>query len=241
MLKLIGFSTISILLTGGLYSCGSFKPETESMDSKKRYAEATGVSVKVQTKAEDEDIAQYELGLAIAQGIGKLGKSPGAMGNSIATEESFNFNHFALQYGIKLAGRGGKEFDGVGTSITHKKYLILPTYLLYNHELQNSGLVFGGLGPYIGYGLWGKTIYKDPATGNQSYPTFDKNNGYRRFDAGLGLLAGYQIPDSFRFSIGYDIGLVNNEHSKFTKVYNRALRFSVGYPLDKIIDKIKKK
>lgn len=237
MLKLIGFSAISILFTGGLYSCGAFKPE-KSDKKQKRYAEIMGVSVKEQTKAENRKMAEYELGITILTG---LGGSPGAMGNSIATEESFNFNHFALQYGIKLAGRGGKEFDGVGTSITHKKYLILPTYLLYNHELQNSGLVFGGLGPYFGYGLWGKTIYKDPTTGNQSYPAFDKNNGYRRFDAGLGLLAGYQIPESFRLSIGYDIGLVNNEHSKFTKIYNRALRFSVGYPLDKIIDKIKKK
>jgi Outer membrane protein beta-barrel domain len=153
-----------------------------------------------------------------------------------------NDSPWQLMYGMELIGKGGRFDDGFGTTTTRMTYLQAPVYGLYNYDLPNDkGRVFGGLGPYIGYGLFGKTTYKDSRI-SESYGAFDRTKfGYSRFDAGVNFTAGYQMPENFRFNLVYSLGLVNiNPNDRSFRYYNRGWSLNVGYPLDKLVSKFKK-
>ena len=123
---------------------------------------------------------------------------------------------------------GGLEYVLKRSSDASLSYLQVPIYALYYYRLQGAGSIFGGLGPYLSYGIIGSA--------------FNEANGFNRFDAGLGLTVGYKIPQSFSFSLGYDLGLANIQKSAFgDKAQNRGISLNVGYPLDKLINKAKGK
>jgi len=140
-----------------------------------------------------------------------------------------------------LRGMAGIEFvqkrskDG-GTKIT-LNYLQVPAYLLFYYQLPSAGNIFGGLGPYFGYGIGGKmkTSFNGQTSETKS---FDKTTGFKPFDAGLGLTAGYKITNSFSFSLAYDYGLTNIDRNPGgDKAKNREISLNISYPLNKIIKK----
>lgn len=140
-----------------------------------------------------------------------------------------------------LRGMAGIEFvqkrskDG-GTKIT-LNYLQVPLYVLYYYQLPSAGNIFGGLGPYFAYGIGGKmkTTYNGQTSETKS---FDKTSGFKPFDVGLGLTAGYKITNSFSFSLAYDYGLANIDRNPGgDKAKNRGISLNVSYPLNKIIKK----
>ncbi|MVM32765.1 outer membrane beta-barrel protein [Spirosoma sp. HMF4905] len=152
--------------------------------------------------------------------------------------------HLAIMSGLELIGKGARESDAGGTTNTRLLYLELPVYAIYHHDLTNKGRIFGGLGPYFAYGLSGS--FKSSFSGQSfSTPAFGGNGGYKRFDAGLALTAGYQFPSSLRIRLAYDLGLANIESGPsgpdYDKTHNRALSVNVGYALDKIVSKFKKR
>lgn len=142
-------------------------------------------------------------------------------------------NNLRYTGGIEFIQKNSK--DG-STKIT-LDYLQVPLYALYQFQPSSSGNFFGGLGPYFAYGIGGsmKTTYNGQTTKSKS---FDKTTGYKPFDAGLSLTAGYKITNSFSFSLAYDYGLVNIDRNAFgDKTKNRGISLNVRYPLNKIIKK----
>jgi hypothetical protein len=122
------------------------------------------------------------------------------------------------QFVLKRSGGGG--------STTSLGYLEVPFYALYRHPLPDKSSIFGGLGPYAGLGILGSA--------------FSDVNGFKRFDAGVGFIAGYTLFDSFSFSLEYQLGLANIQKNAFgDKAVNRGFGLNVGYPLDKLIGKVK--
>lgn len=159
---------------------------------------------------------------------------------SFSTSQSFK-NKAASKAMSHITGRGGIEFvqkkskDG-GTKIT-LNYLEVPLYALYNYQLPSAGNIFGGLGPYFAYGIGGKmkSTYNGQTTEIKS---FNKTNGFKPFDAGLGITAGYHIPNNFSFRLAYEIGFVNILRNAFgDKAKNRSISLNISYPLNKIIKK----
>ncbi len=103
--------------------------------------------------------------------------------------------------------------------------------------MPSAGDIFGGLGPYFAYGIGGKTKinFSGRTTEMQS---FDKTSGYKPFDAGLSLTAGYKIYNSFSFRFAYEFGFVNIERNAFgDKTKNSGFSLNVSYPLNKIFRK----
>ncbi len=144
-------------------------------------------------------------------------------------------SHLGLLYGAQLIGKG----TGATGSTTRMTYLEPMAYLLYSYDLpDDKGYVFGGLGPYLALGLWGRI-----SSGNYSANVFDQSKGgYSRFDAGLGFTAGYQHPQGVRLSVAHELGLVNIEPKSIReKAYNRVWSLNVGYPLKKLAEKLRKK
>ena len=150
--------------------------------------------------------------------------------------------HLSPLVGVQLIGKGGKYSDRFGTSTTHMTYLEIPAYVIYTHNLpEGKGQLFGGLGFYLAYGLWGTLKFDDPG-GKSSFSAFDKANGYKRFDAGLNFMAGYQLPEGLRLSLVHELGLISIDPvAGSDKTKNRVWSLNVGYPLKKLTTLIKKK
>lgn len=130
---------------------------------------------------------------------------------------------------VEFVQKGDKEFE---KEKIRENYLEGQIDVLYKYNLSDGGYIYGGLGPFIGYGIGGKVA------GGES--SFDATDGLKRFDAGLNLKGGYAFASSLQFSLGYDLGLANRSRFPDYTSKSRNLSFSVGYSVDKIIRAFKK-
>lgn len=133
--------------------------------------------------------------------------------------------HIRFMGGIEFIQKGAKD----GTK-THLYYLEVPLYATYWANISAKGNIFGGVGPYIAYGIAGNV--KSETT---KVKAFDKNGDYKPFDAGLTLTGGYKIPNSFSFRVAYDFGLANIlRNAGSDKAKSRTISLNIGYPLNKL-------
>jgi hypothetical protein len=101
-------------------------------------------------------------------------------------------------------------------------YLELPVNMLYKHPLRSGRLVVGA-GPYIAYGLGGKSsgtviyrsgsrseVERDLKFKNVRAPSAEDRGKYEYFkplDAGLNFIAGYEFNNGLCFHLNYSLGL----------------------------------
>jgi hypothetical protein len=140
-------------------------------------------------------------------------------------------NAIGLVFTGGYVGKGNK-----GDGFTERlNYLEVSEAVAYVHQTP-GGLLYGGLGPYVAYGIGGKVKFDG---GSESVFTSD---GYKRFDAGLHFLGEYRFNSGLSVGVGYDLGLFDKskDPSDYTS-RNRTMMFEVGYSLDKIIKAVKKK
>jgi hypothetical protein len=135
-----------------------------------------------------------------------------------------NYSNIAASNNISQNIRflGGVEFVGKGGD-KHFYYFEAPLYATYWKTLKENGEIFGGLGPYVSYGIGS---------------AFGSNGGFKPFDAGVSARAGYKMVNGFSFSLGYDYGLANiSKEGGFNDetAQNRSISLNVGYPLQKLI------
>lgn len=133
---------------------------------------------------------------------------------------------------LVMKGADNVETDGLGAGkVTFKLMTIdLPVSFIY----RNKGF-FGGLGPNFQYGISSRAIQD----GYGERDMFDKNEAaffyQKRFEAGINLVAGYQMQSGFTCSINYAKGLTNSsgydkEMDQGSQRMNAAyLALSVGY------------
>ncbi len=140
-------------------------------------------------------------------------------------------NYLQLRGDLGVQGRGNVEKLDNDSYKLYIYYLTIQPYLLYNHRTESGGNVFAGLGPYFGYGLFGKFVEKvNGQTTKEKIKFGEDQSGLKRGDFGLGLVAGYIINNIF-LQLSYDFGLSNIGFDKDNKLMNRTLGISVGYML----------
>lgn len=92
-------------------------------------------------------------------------------------------------------------------------YVEVPLTFNYYFRLGESRYIVVGAGPYLSYGVAGKTKVKGDGEAIESqklyydYNTFGGTDGLRRFDFGLQALAGYQFPSAITVGLEADFGL----------------------------------
>ena len=111
-------------------------------------------------------------------------------------------------------------------------YVDLPIVLKANGNLGNNVILSGSTGPYLGYGLIGKT----KAEGTYMDEKYSINNDIdwgkdiNRFDFGW-TFGGELTLNSILLGASFDLGLANifpdNDNGNTLK--NRVIKFSVGY------------
>ncbi len=106
-----------------------------------------------------------------------------------------------LGVGLQLHGKGFKiDLDGENAT-SSPLYIQVPVYLMY----RNSGF-FGGVGPYVGFGVGGKSKFSGESQSISFGSTVDDD--FSSLDFGAGLELGYEF-GSLRASASYNLGLSN--------------------------------
>jgi hypothetical protein len=144
------------------------------------------------------------------------------------SEKTGFMNKVGVLTGLMYVGKNSKD----GNTKVRSGYLQVPVYACYFHSLENNGAVFGGVGPYFAYGIGGKI-----KSGGVSIKTFDKNFGFKRFDAGISVTAGYKLPMGLYFRVAYDFGLTDIDRIDVDYTKIRSFSFNIGYPIRKILKK----
>lgn len=102
-------------------------------------------------------------------------------------------------------------------------YLQLPIYVGYKINLNQDITIFGGLGGYLGMGLFGKEkSHYDGISGSQKL--YKDGNDNQRFDCGIGVKVGVEIIKKVQISGGYEWGLINTKkHTSYSYKHRNAI------------------
>lgn len=140
---------------------------------------------------------------------------------------------FAISTGLYYSAKGAKadggiydpEFDEYDTDklTISPAYLELPIYASYRVNFAEASQLQINFGPYLAYGVNGKV-----KLGDDKVDVFG-DDGFRRFDAGLGVGAGYTF-NHFYVGLDYQFGLANiADTGGIGKITNRNFNISIGY------------
>lgn len=132
---------------------------------------------------------------------------------------------FAISTGLYYSAKGAKADGDIdeGKSTISPAYLELPIYASYRINFAEASQLQINFGPYLAYGVNGKV-----KLGDEKVDVFG-DDGFRRFDAGLGVGAGYTF-NHFYVGLDYQFGLANiADTGGIGKITNRNFNISIGY------------
>lgn len=139
--------------------------------------------------------------------------------------------NMAIQSGLLFTSKGAKyTTDLVSTELNaNANFLQLPLHFAYKIDVMPGTRVVLHAGPYVAYGIGGKT-----SAGNVEVDTFkddaflDVLNGLKPFDAGIGLGVGAEF-GSILLDLGWDMGLTNLSRVSGYDVKTQNAYLSVGF------------
>jgi len=132
-----------------------------------------------------------------------------------------------VQTGLFFSTKGAKfsdtgEGDWIDANIT-ANYLQIPVHFAYKIDVTPGTKVVLHAGPYLAYGVSGKM-----KLGSLEVNTFDKDLGFKPFDAGLGLGVGAEF-GVILVDLGWDMGLINISRINNADLKTQNAYLSVGY------------
>ncbi|MBK8703079.1 MAG: PorT family protein [Saprospiraceae bacterium] len=150
---------------------------------------------------------------------------------------------FYFQPGLLFSTKGAKNEFGQITSTFKLSYIELPLNLVYKPAL-GSGYIMLGFGPYVGYGITGKSIVE--GSGNKIESDIEFTNTieatdpiattyFKALDAGANFFFGYEMAMGVFVQLNAQLGLIkiNPEDKRIpegdTAVKNTGFGLSVGY------------
>jgi hypothetical protein len=151
---------------------------------------------------------------------------------------------FYFQPGLMFSTKGAKSSEGSVTNTVSLSYVELPLNLVYKGKL-GSGFVFIGFGPYIGYGISGKSKFQGNLVGPFESDVVFKNEVaitdpltsvyFRPFDVGGNIFVGYEMAMGLFLQLNTQLGMIkiNPDDKRFptgeTSVKNTGFGLSLGY------------
>jgi hypothetical protein len=143
--------------------------------------------------------------------------------------------NFAFRPELLLSGKGmnfeGEDDNGDPVEAKIRPfYLELPLNVVYTHEFPTGLRFYGGAGPSIAYGLFGKV-----KSGGEEEDAF-QDEGFKRFDFGINILAGIELNSGLTLGVNFTPGLANITEAEDpggfgadVKWTNSVFGVSVGY------------
>ena len=137
----------------------------------------------------------------------------------------------AIQTGLFYSTKGAKyTFQNAELNV-NANYLQLPVHIAYKLDVTPGTKVVFHAGPYVAYGIGGKRKIESGFTdlfGQPEVNTFDKDFGFKPFDAGVGLGVGAEF-GAILVDLGWDMGLTNISRFDKGNVKTQNAYVSVGY------------
>ena len=159
----------------------------------------------------------------------------------LSQEASGAYMDFAALLTLK-----GAKIDGgsIATVKFNPYYLEIPVHVGYKYAVNENFALFGSVGPYLAVGLFGKAklsignaigdwadIEGMESVGGLEGKSVSEDifgdDGFKRFDFGLGLKAGVEFNKKYQVALSYDFGLIDVQKDLGMK--NRNLMISLGY------------
>lgn len=150
---------------------------------------------------------------------------------------------FAVQTGVLIMGKGGKSQFGSSsggyTRTMSPAYLEIPADVLFKPNITRGLRLYMGLGPYVAFGIGGKSKY----TGNVPAGSFTDNHrlhfgkqaddDMKKRDIGGNALAGFEFNSGFLLGVSYGLSFTNNAPSENLNgpriLRNKVFGISMGY------------
>ena len=142
--------------------------------------------------------------------------------------------NMGIQSGLFYSGKGAKYTYKSTELEVSANYLQLPVHFAYKIDVTPGTKVVLHAGPYVAYGLGGKTKLNIAGKDIADMDTFkddsaiDAFNGLKRFDAGLGLGVGAEF-GKILVDLGWDMGLTNLSRIDNAEIKTQNAYVSVGY------------
>ena len=137
--------------------------------------------------------------------------------------------NMGIQSGLFFTSKGAKYTYSSAEIDVSANYLQFPIHFAYKIDVMPGTRVVLHAGPYVAYGIGGKT-----SAGNLEVDTFkddaflDVLNGLKPFDAGIGLGVGAEF-GPILLDLGWDMGLTNLSRVSGYDVKTQNAYLSVGY------------
>ena len=127
--------------------------------------------------------------------------------------------------GVIFSQKGNKYSEGDDEITNNPGYIEVPINFGYRYKISDGVSVFGETGPYLAYGICGKT--KVEYEGDEAKVDFFED-GVNKFDFGWGVKVGVEAA-KFQISVGYEYGITKVYDVKGSSNHNSNLMVSVGY------------
>lgn len=101
-------------------------------------------------------------------------------------------------------------------------YFHIPIHVGYKFYFTDDMKLNLSAGPFMAFGLGGKA-----KEDGESYDVFGSDEGFKRFDFGLGLKVGLDI-NKINVHMGYDFGLIN-VHNTMNDIHTRNFYIGLAY------------
>lgn len=153
-------------------------------------------------------------------------------------------SQLAIQTGALLSGKGSKVvYDNPFGSFTNKLrpvYIEVPVNLLFKPWITYGMRLYMGGGPYIGFGIGGKTKFYgsdvpigDLYTNHRLKFGNDSRDDLKKKDIGGNILAGLEFNNGLIIGAQYGLSFTNNaprgSNSANKILRNKVFSISIGY------------
>jgi hypothetical protein len=182
-----------------------------------------------------------KLGIKGGVNFANVTASSGSVSASFDNLTTFSIGAFAdlkagaisIQPGLYYTGKGFQLDNQVANETDKIKlfYLQVPVNFVYHAPIV-VGNIYLGAGPFVAYGISGKSKATSGSTSVEEDITFgDGDDDIKRTEFGLQGIAGLQLKGGFLIGISYDLGLSNianntDEGSVKNKVFGVAIGFT---------------
>lgn len=133
-----------------------------------------------------------------------------------------------LQSGLFFTSKGFKEKDGDEKYTASPNYLQIPILASYRLDFSDIAQLQVNVGPYIAYGIGGKSTWEDDDEGKVERDFFEDD--INKFDAGLQIGAGVTFAQHYYLGVAYEWGWTNIwKDAGDDKLKNKNLMINIGY------------
>lgn len=167
---------------------------------------------------------------------GDIKDTKAKFGFNVGVTLDYNFTpNVALLTGLEFTTKGAKAKDTEYTkdASANAMYLQLPVHVGYKLDVAEGTKIVFHAGPYIAYGIGGKSKSTDEGVKEKDdFFGSEEDGGFKRFDFGVGAGVGAEF-GKIGVGLGYDFGLTNIAHKaeegESFKVKNQNAYLTVGY------------